>query len=275
MRISERQYKKIRRTADRISDYCFKLAYPARGSHFPPILINALPKSGSTYISRSLGRALQVGPLSIANHGLVSTGIVNVDVLERVAAGNCVLHQHLPAEPHIVLALAAKCPRMVLNLRDPRAALVSWSYFVREFNEQHSYIFALQAVEQSLPERFFEWPDKEQLSWHVDHSLPAMIAWITRWLEVVDAGPQGSGLTILVTEYTELVEKPEVLFRRILDFFGVDIEPGWLSIRQPKPGSWKFRAGTTKDWRADYAPADLARATEMLPQGWGDRFGWA
>jgi len=273
MRLPERRYREIREVLEWVREVSFRFTYTARGRLFPPILINALPKSGSTYISRSLGRSLQVGQRTVAMHGFGSLGTLDIAELERAAKGNCVLHQHLPAEPHIVAALAAKCPKIVLNLRDPRAALVSWSYFVREFHEQYSYLLALQAVEQPLPERFFERSHEEQLSWHVEHYFSSMISWIARWLQVIDEVPK-NGLNILVTDYAELVADAEALLRRILDFYEIAVEPEWLSIRRPKPGSWKFRAGATKDWHVEYTPEALARATAMVPEAWRSRFGW-
>lgn len=274
MRMRERHYRRIRRVAEGVSEFCRSLTYRAHGRHFPPVLVNALPKSGSTYISRTLARTLEVDQRTIAMHGFRSLGSLDMNELERVSRGNCVLHQHLPAEPHVVAALAAKCPKMVLNLRDPRAALVSWGHFVREFHEQHSYLLALQAAEQLLPDRFFEWSHTDQLTWHVDHYFASMISWIEGWLRVADAGPSEITPGILVTEYAELTGDPEGLFRRILDFYGIAIEPEWLSIRRPKPGSWKFRAGTTKDWRVEYTPEAMARATAMVPEAWRRRFGW-
>jgi hypothetical protein len=269
----ESQYRAARRLAERVTEFCYRRTYHGRGRHYPPIVVNALPKSGSTYITRTLQQTLKVGPRRFALHGFHSAGTVDVNSLDRVAEGNCVCHQHLPPEPHIVAALKAKLGRMVLNIRDPRAALVSWTHFVNEFHAEHSYLQALQEAETVLPESYFQLPIAEQLSWQIDHRLPHMIDWIAKWLEIADR--QDPDFPILVTDYAEMVRDTRAFVQRILDFYGVAIEADWLAVRKPKPGQWKFRVGTGKDWRTDFTPAALERATAALPADWMSRFGWS
>lgn len=272
MKMRETQLKSIRRGADKLLGFCEGLTYPARGRKFPSILVNALPKSGSTFIAKTLRRTLQVRPIGFALHGFQSTGTVNVRQLKLVADGNAVCHQHLPAEPHIVAALGDALGRMVVNIRDPRAALVSWTYFVNEFHREHSYMRALQEAEQVLPQSYFDLPIAEQLAWQTDRRLPYIVEWIGKWLQVADQ--TDSQLAVLVTDYGQMVHDTRAFIERILSFYNIAIEPQWLVVRQPKAGQWKFRVGTAKDWRADFAPATLERATAMVPQEWMQRFGW-
>jgi hypothetical protein len=273
MKMRETQLKAIKRGADKIVGFCEGLTYPARGRQFPAIVINALPKSGSTFIAKTLRQALQVRPLHFAVPGLHSRGTVDMRALGIVARGNAICHQHLPPERHIISALSGTLGRIVLNLRDPRAALVSWTHFVNEFNRDYSYLLALQVAEQDLPESYFSQPLADQLAWQADNRLPEMIEWIRLWIEAADA--QYAGLSILLTDYQEMVGDTRKFFERILQFYGIAIEPEWLKIRQPKAGQWKFRVGTGKDWRTDFAPETLERVSAMVPQDWMSRFGWS
>ncbi len=266
-----RHLKAIRRLTARVNQYCFDLTYNGRGRRFPSILVNALPKSGSTYITRTLRRAMRLGPIDLGAYGVHSITL-NLAALERFSRGNLVSHQHLPAEPHIVAGLAMRAPKMVLNLRDPRAALVSWTHFINEFKTEHSLLQARLSVEQPVDPAYFDWPFADQLAWQVDNYLPRTVGWIADWLDVAD-DPR-SVLDILVTEYAELVEDASKLVRRILDFYAIEADPAWLQLRKPKPGRWKFRVGATRDWREDYSPAVLDRATAAIPERWRDRFRW-
>ncbi len=268
----ESQYRSVRRLAKQVTEFCYRRTYQGRGRRYPAIVVNALPKSGSTYITRTLQQTLKVGPRRFALHGFHSAGTVDVELLDQVAEGNCVCHQHLPPEPHVVAALETKLGRMVLNLRDPRAALVSWTHFVNEFHNEHSYLQALQEAETFLPESYFALPIADQLAWQIDHRYPQTIAWMTNWLEVADR--PGGKLSVLVTDYADMVSDTRAFMQRILDFYGIAAEPDWLKVRQPKAGQWKFRVGTAKDWRADFAAETLEKATAMLPPAWVERFGW-
>lgn len=266
-----RQFKRIDAALSGLRARCYRLAYHGHGRTFPSILINALPQSGSTFIAKSLRRALGAGPQPLMMHGFVSSGAIDPHALEMFAAGNRVSQQHLPAEPHIVAALAMVAPRMVLNLRDPRAALVSRTHFIIRQKRENSPLQVLQAMENSFPADYFERPFADQLAWQAENHLPRVIRWIERWLAI--EADSGNGLDVLVTEYGELVRDTEALLRKILDFYGI-AEPGRAMATAPKPGRWKFRAGSTEDWRAQYRPETLAAATGLIPADWITRFDW-
>lgn len=267
MRMSKSHFRAVKRGAEKVVSICEGWTYPARGRQFPAMLINALPKSGSTFIAKTLRQTLECRRADIAT----KFG-ANMRVLSVVAVrGNTVCHQHFPGEPHIIAALGATIGRMVLNLRDPRAALVSWTHSVNGLNREHSYLRALQMA-RVIPPGYFEMSIQDQVAWQVDNRLPFSVEWIRRWLEAVDQPTPE--LAILLTDYRDMIADTRAFMERILEFYGIAIEPEWLTVRKPQPGQWKFRAGTTKDWRADYSPAALDRATSMMPESWGARFGW-
>jgi hypothetical protein len=83
-----------------------------------------------------------------------------------------------------------------------------------------------------------------------------------------------SGIKILVTDFALLAQDSLQLMRTILDFYGITAEPGWLKTRKPKPGRWKYRVGTSKDWRTEYTDTLFDRATELVPPAMRERFGW-
>jgi hypothetical protein len=266
-----RQFKRIDSALSALRARCFGLTYHGQGRTFPSILINALPQSGSTFIAKSLRRALTAGPQPLMMHGFVSSGTIDPHALEIFAAGNRVSQQHLPAEPHIVAALAMKAPRMVLNLRDPRAALVSRTHFIIRQKRENSPLQVLQAMESSFPADYFEWPFADQLAWQAENHLPRVMRWIDRWLAI--EADTSNGLDVLVTEYGELIQDTEALLRRILDFYGIS-EPRRTMATTPKPGRWKFRAGSTEDWRTQYKPETLAAVTRLIPADCAARFNW-
>jgi hypothetical protein len=261
----------VERKAAKLLLLCHRIAYPARRRRFPPILINTLPKSGSKYILRSLSRTLQVGSIRILNSGLTQAGIGEPE-FKRFAEGNYVCQEHMPALPHLIASLEMKTPRMVLHLRDPRAALVSWVHHVNTIYRKGHIIAILQGVEQRMPEDYFERSVTDQLAWQTDHFLPTTSNWISRWMDVVD--DPATQLKILITQHAELAADSQALLARILRFYEIDFEPDWINTRTPQVGKWNYRAGSKENWRDAYPPALLDRATSMIETRERERFGW-
>lgn len=272
MKLGKRHYLAIRGTLNWVDSRCSQLTYTARGRHFPPIIINALPKSGSTFIAKSLRRVLEVRSRSIALPGMRSGATLDLTALQDVAQGNCVCQQHFAADPHVLAAFADKSLKVVVNIRDPREALVSWTHFLNEFNSRHSRLHAVQAMETVVDPEYFRRSIPDQLVWQVKNYLPHTIDWISRWVATTDMR-QAEG-TMLLTEYSELARDASAFLAKILGFYGIEADPEWLKLPATKPGRWKFRAGNTKDWRSEYRPDSLAEATAALPVALRERFNW-
>ncbi|HVT51376.1 MAG TPA: sulfotransferase domain-containing protein [Dongiaceae bacterium] len=270
-RFRPRHQRAIEDKAKEFLAFCHRKAFPARQRRFPPILINTLPKSGSKYILRSLSRTLQVDDIRIQGAGLTRAGIAEPN-FKRFIQGNHVCQEHLPAEPHIVAALETAVPRVVLHLRDPRAALVSWVHHVNTIYKKGHYVAILQGVETRMPEKYFEWGIPDQLAWQTDHFLPTTVNWISRWMDVIEE--KSSSLEIMITTYPELAADSVALLARILKFYQIDFEPDWISRRAPEVGKWNYRAGQKADWRDAYTPVLLDRATALIAERERNRFDW-
>lgn len=270
-RLKRKYYRAIEGKTTAVLAFFHRNTFPARRRRFPPILINTLPKSGSKYILRSLARTLQVDHVRIQGSGFTRAGIDQA-AINRFVEGNCIAQEHLPAEPHIVASLEIAVPRMVLHLRDPRAALVSWAHHVNTIYRKGHYLSILQSVEKRMPEKYFDWSITDQLAWQTENFLPSTVNWITRWMDVIEQ--KSSSLEIMVTTYPELVADSEALQQRILKFQQIDVEPSWIRRQAPEVGKWNYRAGSNSDWRKVYSPALLDLATSLIPERERARFDW-
>jgi hypothetical protein len=96
-----------------------------RPKHRKGILLNTMPKSGSIYIAKSLSKILGLPMMHLGNrYALV--GQVDVHDAYTFSAGGFVSHNHLAPSPENLQVLQHFKLKMVLHLRDPRQALLSW-----------------------------------------------------------------------------------------------------------------------------------------------------
>jgi hypothetical protein len=231
------------------------------------VLLNTLPKSGSVFLFRMLSEGLGLPPMHIGNmYGLVDQ--ISLEKMRVFAAGSFVSQNHLaPSLENLQILEYFGC-RLILHIRDPRQALLSWVHHVdrvcRDDNGEASLMFAPRT-----PVGYFSWDLAQKLDWQIDNYLPLSIEWLDCWLMVHD----DSRVPVLLTTYEELSADIGGLCRRICDFCG--IAPAMFRLVDlPKTIDNHFRLGDRNEWRRVFSAAQIERSSAMLPPAMAHRFDW-
>src|SRR5271170_1728898 len=167
----------------------------------PPILINTMPKSGSIYLTRTIANSLEIEySLRSLASGVFPTYAMIPTALERFRCGNVVRQEHFDASPTNLAICERYVDRMVLHVRDPRQATLSWTHHFNRLlalspNGEHG-------TTHQPPDDFCRWPFHNQIDWHIDHHLVSLVTWLRQWMSV----ERTSLLKILWTNYEELVD---------------------------------------------------------------------
>ena len=121
--------------------------------------------------------------------------------------------------------------------------------------------------------RYFSWSLTDQITWHIEHYLPLVLAWIEEWLGASD-NPQG--IKILLTNYETMVSQPDEFFNSINNFYGVQnpLKGLQTKAKTPQPGELHFRRGIPDEWREVFTPKQAERATQMITPRLYEKFGW-
>lgn len=148
-------------------------------TRLPPILVNTMPKSGSIFIVRCLSQGLGIAETKIAV-SLFPDDLVIRDKLDDLALGNQVAQQHLPARDLNLRFLRNRLNRMIVHVRDPRQATLSWLHHLDNFHA-HRYLEpacerGLEAVSPGLPEGYFERSLPEKIGHLLATHFPQLIA---------------------------------------------------------------------------------------------------
>lgn len=93
------------------------------------ILLNTMPKSGSVYMQKSLAKILGCATLDVGNRYALIDQIGLRDVRTLIGGGHVAQGHLAPSRenPQIVQHYKLK---MILHLRDPRQALLSWVHHI-------------------------------------------------------------------------------------------------------------------------------------------------
>ncbi|MFQ5783634.1 MAG: tetratricopeptide repeat protein [Alphaproteobacteria bacterium] len=238
----------------------------ARG--LPGILINALPKSASESIWNKLaeGLGLAQGHISL---GLFPDCLVIPYRARELGRGGMAAKEHLPATRHNLAALArAGVVRMIVQLRDPRQATLSWAHFLE--GDVRKRLLAPLWRKTSPAAAFFRKPFADQLDWHIDNYLPLALRFIESWAEASERRPHGLAVKLLAFETFKA--DPDAYFDALLDFYGIDRD---LFRRDAEAEIVHLRKGAVDEWRQVFSPEQAARAWERIPPALARRFDWA
>jgi Sulfotransferase domain len=237
----------------------------------PPMLLVALPRSGSVFLYHALTYGLNkhgTGQISAGAFPRIGACYESLAFLKRV---NATAHTHLaPSRANLIeLGPRLKLEHLHVHVRDPRQAMVSWFHFMPGVVQQED---VAQGLHYNVPSDYFEWSTERQIDWQIDNWLRWEIEWIDGWLRASDE--PWFKTKIFYTTFEDMVREPEPFFARILEFYGID--PGLFEAPQ-KPrsrGDRNFRKGALDEWRALLTPAQIERASAMIPERLFDQFGW-
>lgn len=233
------------------------------------VLLNTMPKSGSVYIREGLARILNLKPCYLgARYALIDQ--IDIDKAMEFSRGGYVSQNHLAASPENVQLLKHFKLKMILHLRDPRQALLSWIYHLDYITRGEDQSIELLYFIPRTPSGYFDLSMSDKIDWQIDNYLPQLVAWASRWIAIADSGC----IPVLITHQEELRTNEKIFFDSILSFHNIDD----LTYSMPNvPRTMKdthFRLADPTEWIRTFTPDQTLRATSEIPSSLQERFGW-
>ncbi len=209
----------------------------------PPILLVTLPKSGTVFIAKAMREGLNLGKQSDSIANLISNGeiqldtgrfpeiLINYSILKKFAMQKegVIGITHLPPTQFNVLMVNRYLDKVIINLRDPRQAILSLTHHFNELEVSEPFL----NFTYSFPNHYFSLPLSKQIDYQIENWLPVFINWVEGWLDVSE-DPRLQ-LDILFTHFEDMKNDPQIFFRSILEFYGIS-----NGLLNPKQGSYIF-----------------------------------
>jgi hypothetical protein len=233
----------------------------------PSLLLNTMPKSGSVFLMHTLSETLGCGRLHLGSmYSLIDQ--ISLEKMQAFAKGGWVAQDHLaPSLENLQILRHFGCA-MVLHVRDPRQAMVSWLHHLDRIHRKHGEE-PLLLVAPRPPASYFTWDFTDKAGWQIDHYLPLAIDWLVRWLAIHDSGE----IRVLLTDYRELNGDVGRLYRRICGFYEIAAD-GLRFVDIPKTIDHHFRLADDEEWLRVLNPVQIARVNALLPPELARRFEW-
>ena len=230
-----------------------------------------MPKSASEYIPDVLGACLDIPAYFGGTHTFPRNRVI--PRLTAISSrGGALLRLHMEAcEANFAILKEAGIPRLVLHLRDPRQATLSWVHMLRRIDDKRFDLDRLSYTPVVRIEfRDFDLPD--QLDWAVTNFYPRLIQWLTDW---IDALPElERDMAVLVTTFADFVDDPGKYFEALASFHSIELD-NIDSVLQAHPptSTQNFRAGKTDEWREVFTRDQQRRMWERIPEPVSHGFG--
>lgn len=241
------------------------------------IFVASLPRSGSGYMKSSLIKGLGLSNRTHETIPITKWWFPDIVIsppafaLSLQPVSEDVIVDHPPASPANLTTLNISLDRLIVNVRDPRQALLSWVHYMNYFRYTNNIDGLL---ESQIPKDYFLLSQTEQISWQIDNFyLPVAIKWIEGWLDAQDNPlfyPK-----ILFTTHEDLVANPKGYFESILEFYEIEKTRFVFPDKPEFKQKTHIRKGRVDEWREVFTPQQAEKASAMIPERLFSKFGWA
>lgn len=248
----------------------------AKKAAAPSILFNTMPKSGSIFISRWLAMGLNLQETKVAVC-LFPDDLIIREKYDQFITGGKICQQHLPAKDLNLRFIANRDPRIIVHLRDPRQATVSWTHHLDNFYAHRESVPAcklgLEAVTPPLPADYFARPFDARLDYQIRTHLPQLIEWTQGWVSAARAGTYG--LKVRFTTFEGFKRDPEKVVSEILGHYSINSAAFDWSRRPAATSETHFRKGAVDEWREVFTNEQARYARSLLSAQLVKDFGWS
>lgn len=205
-------------------------------SHTGPILVSSMQKSGSVFFVYMLSKILGIPVCSIARHpdfGDPDEYILG-KCLSTFSRSSAITHEHFRASAHNVgLINRSSIDKIIVQMRDPRDALVSMCYF--SAGKVGNKRDAARKICDEIFDKLFKY----------------LVAYVESWFSSLKNGEIKKDVCFIF--FNELIESPAEEFSRALNFLELsrysELARGSVLEHANDPGVYNFRSGKTGEWR--------------------------
>ncbi len=241
----------------------------ARARGLPTLLLVTMPKSASETIWNRVAAGLDL-PQTHLSLGLFPHCCLLASRMRQARQGGLTSKEHiLPTAHNLALLWEHGIDRLVVHLRDPRQAVLSWAHFVQEDVAQRRMgaIWRSTVPPRAVLDRGFE----AVLDWCIDTVLPRFVDFARAWGEC--AGQGGNLPRIRILTYERFLADPGDYMEVLLGHFDIPAET-FDAQAAAAAASVHLRQGRVDEWRTVFTRAQRARVNRLVTAELCRRFGW-
>lgn len=183
---------------------------------YPSLFFFSLPKSASESICYELMDILNFNRKLISAHEYFLNDIFSRHLIRKVNSKGDMICEHIPLNE-----FNKKCiehykvfNKFVINIRDPRNAIISFAFFCKEIIKQDLFKkeFA-KFMNPKLDEAIVDMSDFQLIDYFIKNYYIHFVDWINNWAKYAE-----NKNNVLILKYEDYVDNPKTYIQNILNF---------------------------------------------------------
>ena len=193
------------------------------------------------------------------------------DNIAKLVKGGYTAQSHMNASTLNKMVLQYYLDRMIVHVRDPRQAALSWTHFINKKHREdgEDVFFTIPP----LPDRYFELPLERQIGWQIDNYLPSCTAWIEGWLDARKRTKNSTSASC-----SRHLRHSRTIPKHTFSRYSISMRSSSAKFSKPakdtKKGAMHFRKGKTSEWRSVFSAGQIERCGRFMTDRMLERFGW-
>lgn len=245
------------------------------------ILINALPKSASLFIARTIAATLNCEMMRVGTRGVNSSQADPEAICQFVDTYRAVAQDHIaPTQYNFKVLYCSGLTQFVVLFRDPRDALISWAHHL-ERNDiankpWHKWLIVSSGI---ISEQYYDLSWDNKLNDLINNYYPIMIDWINGWVRLAC---EQDRFNIMIKTYEEFITDKPAFIESILKFYGFSLDQNqivWPSDSRRMSNminlDTHFRKGIVGSYHDELSKDQIQCINDKIDKDLFERFGWS
>lgn len=191
----------------------------------PSIIIFTIPKSGSQSVAYTLIDILKLSRKTVSSELHWSIDKISLSKINKIKKYNHLVFDHIPFSKDVceVLSKHEAFDKLVVHIRDPRNALISWINWVQHeikrnhFDEKSKFYLKLHPRPKMS---IFKDNDSKQIKdYFIKNYYPQFVSWIEKWDTF--ASENSLKKKILFVKYENFCKDPLNYLNKIFTFYDI------------------------------------------------------
>lgn len=205
------------------------------------IFINALPKSGSTFVAMTLSKNYNF-PKTNIGLSYFPDEIIIPNYLALALRGGCLCMQHInKSKDNYKILKDFGIRKFLIQIRDPRQVILSWTCMLDEFFHNNKINSLMSLSSPFLPPNYFSFNFEKKLNWQINNYFKLFENWILDWINV-------KFMHIEFLSFQQLRNNPSNFFNKISSFYEIEL-PKKIKY-PPKNKNVNYRKGHDNEWES-------------------------
>lgn len=234
-----------------------KLRERAMERGLPSVLMAAQPQSGHISIANILASGFG---LAFATYSLIDAAIVAPWLRDYLRGGASYVTHLMPSERNISLLAKSGAPKIIVHVRDPRQAVVSFGRQLQQYPFE-----VVPSCRASGGGRL-----RDAIGISFEERMAYVVSWIDGWVGARDR------LNVEFTSFEEFARDRDGFVDRLLSLYGGDRR--YFDARQglrEHPGiDYHRRVGRVDEWRDILTREQIDRINRAIPDRLWNAFDW-